>query len=89
MGTTDEQLDRVRAAAESFRLGIEAADFGGRSGNLKDFPSRCCHHAAKLLGLDEHGVADLARNAVRASFLDAGAQSRLVAEIDAYTAQAR
>ncbi|GAA2003990.1 adenosine deaminase [Catenulispora subtropica] len=45
--------------------------------------------AAKLLGLDERGVADLAQNAVRASFLDADAKGRLTAEIDAYAAQPR
>ena len=32
--------------------------------------------AAKLLGLDEHGVADLAKNAVQASFLDAERRAR-------------
>ncbi|MCM2578888.1 adenosine deaminase [Streptomyces meridianus] len=41
--------------------------------------------AARLLGLDERGVADLARNAVEASFLDAPAKARLTAEIDGYT----
>jgi aminodeoxyfutalosine deaminase len=40
--------------------------------------------AAGLLGLDEAGVADLARNAVRASFAEDGVKSRLLAEIDAY-----
>jgi adenosine deaminase/aminodeoxyfutalosine deaminase len=42
--------------------------------------------AAELLKLDEAGVADLARAAVRASFLDAPGQQRLQAEIDKYTA---
>jgi adenosine deaminase/aminodeoxyfutalosine deaminase len=42
--------------------------------------------AAELLGLDESGLADLARAAVRASFLDEGGRSRLLAEIDGYTA---
>ncbi|NUR30796.1 MAG: adenosine deaminase [Catenulispora sp.] len=45
--------------------------------------------AAKLLGLDERGVAELAKNAVQASFLDTAAKRRLTAEIDEYTAQAR
>jgi aminodeoxyfutalosine deaminase len=45
--------------------------------------------AAKLLGLDERGVAELAKNAVRASFLDADAQRALTTEIDEYTARAR
>ena len=45
--------------------------------------------AAKLLGLDEHGVAELAKNAVEASFLDAGGKRALIAEIDEYTARAR
>jgi aminodeoxyfutalosine deaminase len=39
-----------------------------------------------LLGLDEAGVADLARAAVRASFLDDLGKRRLLAEIDSYTA---
>jgi adenosine deaminase/aminodeoxyfutalosine deaminase len=42
--------------------------------------------AADLLGLDERGVADLARAAVHASFLDAAGRARLLAEIDAYAA---
>lgn len=40
--------------------------------------------AADLLELDERGVADLARAAVTASFLDAEGQAVLLAEIDAY-----
>ncbi|MDQ1103920.1 adenosine deaminase [Nocardioides zeae] len=42
--------------------------------------------AADLLGLDESGVADLARAAVRASFADDGTKARVLAEIDAYVA---
>jgi aminodeoxyfutalosine deaminase len=42
--------------------------------------------AARLLGLDEAGVAWLAKNAVDAAFLDAAGKSRLHAEIDAYLA---
>ncbi|MFF8954518.1 adenosine deaminase [Streptomyces sp. NPDC014894] len=42
--------------------------------------------AARLLGLDERGVADLAKNAVEASFLDAAGRARIADEIDAYTA---
>ncbi|MFI1093135.1 adenosine deaminase [Streptomyces sp. NPDC020917] len=42
--------------------------------------------AARLLGLDRAGVAALAKNAVRASFLDAPGKARIAAEIDAYTA---
>ena len=45
--------------------------------------------AAKLLALDERGVADLAKNAVTASFHDAEAKRRLSAEIDDYAARAR
>jgi aminodeoxyfutalosine deaminase len=41
--------------------------------------------AARLLGLDERGVAALARTAVEASFLDPAGKARLAAEIDAYT----
>nr|WP_244163018.1 adenosine deaminase [Streptomyces bungoensis] len=41
--------------------------------------------AARLLGLDERGVADLAKNAVEASFLDAAGKARITAEIDTYT----
>ncbi len=40
--------------------------------------------AADLLGLDEAGVADLARAAVRASFLDEPGKRRITDEIDAY-----
>ena len=42
--------------------------------------------AAELLGLDAAGVADLARAAVRASFLDVAERSALLAEIDEYAA---
>lgn len=42
--------------------------------------------AARLLQLDEGGLAQLARNAVEASFLDAPGKARLTAEIDAYLA---
>ncbi|MEU3171735.1 adenosine deaminase [Streptomyces sp. NPDC007000] len=42
--------------------------------------------AARLLDLDEEGLAALAKNAVEASFLDAPGKTRLAAEIDAYTA---
>jgi aminodeoxyfutalosine deaminase len=41
--------------------------------------------AARLLGLDERGLADLAKNGVEASFLDAEGKKRLAAEIDTYT----
>jgi aminodeoxyfutalosine deaminase len=44
--------------------------------------------AATLLDLDERGIADLAAGAVRASFLAEGDKRALVAEIDAYAAQA-
>jgi aminodeoxyfutalosine deaminase len=40
--------------------------------------------AAELLDLDEHGIADLAKNAVQASFLPDPDKTSLVAEIDAY-----
>ncbi len=40
--------------------------------------------AADLLGLDDAGVADLARAAVRASFADDAVKRDLLAEIDAY-----
>jgi aminodeoxyfutalosine deaminase len=42
---------------------------------------------ARLLELDEAGVADLARAAVSASFASAETKSRLTAEIDAYAAE--
>ena len=42
--------------------------------------------AARLLGLDERGVAGLAKNAVEASFLDPAGKSAMTAEIDTYTA---
>jgi adenosine deaminase len=44
--------------------------------------------AAGLLGLDAAGVAELARAAVRASFLDDAGKQRIVDEIDAYVATA-
>jgi aminodeoxyfutalosine deaminase len=44
--------------------------------------------AARLLDLDEAGVADLARAAVTASFASAETRARLTAEIDAYAASA-
>jgi aminodeoxyfutalosine deaminase len=40
--------------------------------------------AADLLELDEAGVADLARGAVRASFADDATKSRILTEIDEY-----
>jgi aminodeoxyfutalosine deaminase len=40
--------------------------------------------AADLLGLDEQGVRDLAKAAVRAAFLDDGAKRELLAGIDVY-----
>ncbi|SCF12121.1 aminodeoxyfutalosine deaminase [Micromonospora haikouensis] len=40
--------------------------------------------AADLLDLDEHGVAELARQAVRYSFLDAAGKTAVLAEIDDY-----
>ncbi|MEU3314500.1 adenosine deaminase [Streptomyces sp. NPDC048387] len=43
--------------------------------------------AARLLGLDERGLAQLAKNAVEASFLDPAGKAALTAEIDAYTAE--
>ena len=42
--------------------------------------------AAELLGLDESGIADLARNAVRASFAPDDVKARLAAEISGYAA---
>ncbi|MEU7282686.1 adenosine deaminase [Streptomyces sp. NPDC045431] len=42
--------------------------------------------AARLLELDERGIAELAKNAVEASFLDAAGKARIAAEIDDYTA---
>jgi adenosine deaminase len=40
--------------------------------------------ARELLGLDDAGVADLARTAVRASFADEPVKDAILAEIDAY-----
>ena len=42
--------------------------------------------AARLLDLDERGVADLARAAVEASFLDAAGRAGIIGEIDEYVA---
>ena len=44
--------------------------------------------AADLLGLDEAGVRDIAKAAVRAAFLDRPTQEALCAEIDAYAGPA-
>ncbi|MFJ3905902.1 adenosine deaminase [Streptomyces sp. NPDC090025] len=41
--------------------------------------------AARLLGLDERGLAALAKNAVEASFLDEAGKAKLTEEIDTYT----
>ncbi|MFD9259093.1 adenosine deaminase [Streptomyces sp. NPDC059538] len=43
--------------------------------------------AARLLDLDERGLAQLAKNAVEASFLDPAGKAKLIAEIDTYTTQ--
>ena len=43
--------------------------------------------AARLLELDERGLAALAKNAVEASFLDPAGKAALAAEIDSYTEQ--
>ncbi|MFG2992156.1 adenosine deaminase [Streptomyces sp. NPDC048257] len=43
--------------------------------------------AARLLDLDEHGLAQLAKNAVEASFLDPAGKAKINAEIDTYTAE--
>ncbi|MFI7352651.1 adenosine deaminase [Streptomyces avidinii] len=43
--------------------------------------------AARLLELDERGLAQLAKNAVEASFLDPAGKAELNAEIDTYTSQ--
>ncbi|MHC5903310.1 adenosine deaminase [Streptomyces sp. S6] len=43
--------------------------------------------AARLLGLDERGVAGLAKNAVEAAFLDDAGKARIKDEIDTYTSQ--
>lgn len=40
--------------------------------------------AAELLGLDDHGVAELSRAAVRASFAEDSVKAGLLAEIDSY-----
>jgi aminodeoxyfutalosine deaminase len=43
--------------------------------------------AARLLELDERGVAALAKNAVEASFLDPAGKARIASEIDTYTTE--
>ena len=42
--------------------------------------------AAELLGLDNAGIADLAKASVRSSFADDATKAAILAEIDAYTA---
>jgi aminodeoxyfutalosine deaminase len=44
--------------------------------------------AAELLGLDDQGIADLARASVRSSFADDATKAAIIAEIDAYAATA-
>ena len=44
--------------------------------------------AAELLGLDDQGIADLARASVRSSFADEATKAAILAEIDAYAAPA-
>ena len=44
--------------------------------------------AAELLGLDDRGIADLARASVRSSFADDATKAAIIAEIDAYAATA-
>jgi adenosine deaminase len=44
--------------------------------------------AAELLGLDDRGVADLARASVRSSFADDATKAAILTEIDAYVAEA-
>ena len=44
--------------------------------------------AADLLDLDEHGLADLARAAVRHSFADPGRKAQVLLEIDTYVSEA-
>ncbi|MFF5565016.1 adenosine deaminase [Streptomyces sp. NPDC012623] len=41
--------------------------------------------AARLLALDERGIAELAKNAVEVSFLDTAGKKELAAQIDTYT----
>ena len=43
--------------------------------------------AARLLGLDDVGVGNLAKTAVRASFAERSYQERLLTEIDDYLAR--
>ncbi|WP_328719128.1 adenosine deaminase [Streptomyces sp. NBC_00247] len=43
--------------------------------------------AARLLDLDERGIAELAKNAVEASFMDPAGKRKLASEIDTYTTQ--
>jgi adenosine deaminase/aminodeoxyfutalosine deaminase len=42
--------------------------------------------AAGILGLDPAGIADLARQGVRYSFLDGAGKAAILAEIDGYVA---
>jgi aminodeoxyfutalosine deaminase len=45
--------------------------------------------AADLLGLDEDGVADLARTAVVSSFAEADVKARILGEIEEYAERRR
>lgn len=79
-GLSDHPLPRIAAAGVPFSVNSDDPPMFGTDLNTEYAV------AARLLDLDEGGVAELARSAVEASFLDTPAKSRLIAEIDSYLA---
>ena len=55
----------------------DPAFFGGYVGDNYQAVQDC-------LGIDDHAMGELARNSLRASFLDEEKKAELVAEVDAY-----
>ena len=45
----DKELESIRFHTVQFRNAMDNTCFGQGAGNLKHFPSECCHHAAELL----------------------------------------
>lgn len=47
----DTEVDAIRLRAAAFRRAIESTSFGSETPQMQHFPTECCHHACKLLGL--------------------------------------
>ena len=77
---------RTTSASGPGRSGRAGDDQLRRPANVRDHAEPGVRARGLLLGLDESGITDLARAAVRASFLDAEGQEALLGEIDQYAA---